>query len=332
MTTTAFAHLSTLADPTRARLLLALDDHELSVGELVGALQLPQSTVSRHLKHLVDDGWVTTRADGTSRFYRKVAEVSASAEQLWDVVRSDIQASPESLADRARVESAVADRRRRSREYFAAESAGWEEVRQELYGRGADLSLLAAMVDPQLVVGDLGCGNGVLTELLAAQVRRVIAVDASAEMLTAARTRVGPRSNVEWHLSDLERLPMPDAVLDVGILSLVLHFLPEPGLVIREAARTLKPGGRLVVMDMVPHDREDLRRSLGHAWSGFEGALVQEWFSRAGLTEVRLQRLAPDVQAKGPALFVAQGRRANAVNTPAEGPRVNQDINIRETS
>lgn len=310
MTATAFTHLSTLADPTRARLLLALDGHELSVSELVAALQLPQSTVSRHLKLLGDDGWVASRADGTSRFYRKVSDAGHWPEQLWDVVRQDMETSAGAAADRRRVEAVVAERRRRSREFFSSEAGSWQEHRRALFGPGSDLTLLTALLDPMLAVGDFGCGDGRLTALLADQVRHVVAVDGSAEMLAAARDRVGERSNVEWRLADLERLPVTDRALDVAILSLVLHYLPEPAVAVKEAARTLKPGGRLIVMDMVPHDREELRRSMGHAWSGFDGAQLREWMTTAGLADVRIRTLPPDPDARGPGLFVAQGLRA----------------------
>ena len=311
MTTAAFSHLSTLADPTRARLLLALDGHELSVGELVAALQLPQSTVSRHLKLLGDDGWVTSRADGTSRFYRKVSDAGSWPEQLWEVVRRDMDSSAGAAADLSRVAAVVAERRQRSREFFSSEAGRWQDHRSELFGRGTDLNLLAALVNPDADVGDFGCGDGKLTALLADQVRRVVAVDGSQEMLAAARERVGERPNVQWRLADLERLPVRDGELDLAILSLVLHYLPEPGVVLAEAARTLKPGGRLVVMDMVPHDREELRRSMGHAWSGFAERQLREWMTAAGLEEIRHRPLSPDPEAKGPGLFVAQGTKSS---------------------
>jgi SAM-dependent methyltransferase len=309
MTAAAFSHLSTLADPTRARLLLALDGHELSVGELVAALQLPQSTVSRHLKLLGDDGWVTSRADGTSRFYRKVIDAGLWPEQLWEVVRRDMETSASAASDRNRVTAVVAERRQRSREFFSSAAGSWQDHRRELFGRATDLTLLATLVDPAAAVGDFGCGDGTLTARLAEQVRRVVAVDGSAEMLAAARERVGEHANIEWRLADLERLPVVDAELDLAILSLVLHYLPEPAVALAEAARTLKPGGRLVVMDMVPHDREELRRSMGHAWSGFEERQLREWMTAAGLEGVRHRTLSPDPEAKGPGLFVAQGTK-----------------------
>jgi ArsR family transcriptional regulator len=168
---------------------------------------------------------------------------------------------------------------------------------------------MASLVDPGLDVGDFGCGDGRLTTMLADHVHRVVAVDASAEMLAAARERAGVRPNVEWHQADLEHLPVAAASLDLAVLSLVLAYLPEPGRVMAEAARTLKPGGRLVVMDTGPHDREELRRSLGHAWSGFPEGQVREWMLRAGVGDVRIRAVPADPEARGPGLFVATGKR-----------------------
>lgn len=309
MTLATLSHLSTLADPTRARLLLALDGRELSVGELAVALQLPQSTVSRHLKVLGDDGWVTTRATGTSRFYQKAPELSGRASQLWEVVRDEVATGPGAREDLERIAAVVADRRRRSREYFSSAAGTWDQVRTEMYGRAADQHLALALVDPDATVGDLGCGDGRFTALLAPHVRRVIAVDGSEEMLAAARARLSPLSNVALHRADLEHLPIDSGSLDLAFLSLVLQYLAEPGVAIREAARTLRPGGRLVVMDLAPHDREDFQRAMGHAWSGFREAQVREWLAMAGLTHVTCRLLPADPDARGPGLFVAHGRR-----------------------
>ncbi len=313
MTVATLSHLTTLADPTRARLLMALEGRELSVGELAVALQLPQSTVSRHLKVLADDGWVATRPDGTARYYRMATDLGDRPGALWAVVREEMQGAEGVAEDRERVEAIIAERRTRSREFFSTVSGHWGEVRRELFGARSDLSVLASLADPDWAVGDLGCGDGRLTELLAPHVKHVVAVDASSEMLEAARDRLSGLVNVDLRLSDLERVPVETGTLDVAMLSLVLHYLSQPALVIAEAVRTLKPGGRLVVMDMVPHDREELRRSMGHAWSGFAASQLNEWMQDAGLAQVRICTLPRDPDAKGPGLFVATGRAGNRV-------------------
>ncbi|MCC6318053.1 MAG: metalloregulator ArsR/SmtB family transcription factor [Gemmatimonadaceae bacterium] len=302
--TTASTHLSTLADPTRSRLLLVLERHELTVGELCVILQLPQSTISRHLKVLGDDGWVSSRADGTSRFYRMTDPTGEWTRRLWEVVRDDVERSSAAAQDRARETTVVADRRRRSREYFSTVAGQWSEVRRALFGSQVDLHVALALLDPTSTVGDLGCGEGQFAERLAPHVARVIAVDASVEMLAAARGRLAAFPNVDVRQSDLERLPIEAGTLDTAICSLVLHYVAEPGRVLAEAWRALRPGGRLLIVDMTPHDRDELRHTMGHAWTGFSEQQLRAWTGEAGFSNVQLRTLPSDADAMGPALFL----------------------------
>lgn len=302
-------HLSTLADSTRSRLLLVLERHEMTVTELCAVLQLPQSTVSRHLKVLGDERWVESRAEGTSRFYRITSTPDEWAERLWAVVRDSVLATPMAEQDRAREGAVLSGRRSRAREFFASVAGEWESVRTELFGDRLDLQLVLSLLDPQWEVGDLGCGTGHLTALMAPHVKRVVAVDGSSEMLAAARDRVRDASNVDLHLGDLEQLPLADGSLDLATLSLVLHYVPDPARAIGEAVRVLRPGGRLVVLDMMPHERDDLPQRMGHVWRGFADAQVREWLLAAGLSDVRYTALPPDQSSRGPALFSASGRK-----------------------
>ncbi len=309
MTSPASTHLNTLADSTRSRLLLVLERHELTVSELIAILQLPQSTISRHLKVLGEDGWVTSRADGTSRYYRMSDAPGELAARLWTVVREDAERTPAAEQDRARQVSIIADRRRRSREYFSSVAGQWDEVRGDLFGSQVDLQLALAMLDPSATVGDLGCGSGHLAQLLAPHVARVIAVDASAEMLATARERLSEMSNVEVRMSDLERLPIESGSLDIGICSLVLHYVADPARVLAEAYRAITPGGRLIVIDMTPHDREDLRHAMGHAWTGFSEQQIRAWLGEVGFSSIQWRPLPADPAARGPGLFVAHATR-----------------------
>ena len=309
-TSSSPAHLATLADSTRGRLLLVLEHTELTVGELCAVLQLPQSTVSRHLKILSDDGWVGSRAEGTSRYYRMAADLDAWTERLWGLVREDLEASAAARQDQARVAAVTADRRRRSREYFSGVAQQWDEVRAGLFGSRIDLHVALSLIDPRSSVGDLGCGSGHIAELLAPHVARVVAVDGSMEMADAARRRLVEYPNVDVRHGDLERLPIEDSTLDVAVLALVLHYVSEPAGVIIEAHRVLRPGGRLVVIDMLPHDREDLVATMGHLWPGFSESRMGPWLSEAGFTNARIQPLSPDPDARGPELFLATAMRS----------------------
>ncbi len=308
-----FDRLSALADPIRSRLLLLLDRHELTVGELCNALQLPQSTVSRHLKTLADEGWVVARAVGTSRRYTMPgAALDPGARRLWHLVREQVGTTPSARHDLSRVEQLLLERRSTSQAFFSSRAGQWDKVRVELYGSRADLTPFAALLDPDWIVADLGCGTGQTTAALSPFVGRVIAVDESSAMLAAARRRLADRDQVEVRSGRLEDLPIGDAELDAAIMSLVLHFVVDPAAVLAEAARTIRPGGRLLVVDMVPHEREEYRATMGHLWLGFDTAQLTGWLERAGFDDVRIMPLPPDPQAKGPGLFTARAVRGSS--------------------
>ena len=305
-----FDRLSALADPTRSRLLLLLDRHELTVGELCSALQLPQSTVSRHLKTLADEGWVTARAEGTSRRYAMPGSVlDPGARRLWHLVRDQVGTTPSARHDLSRAEQVLLERRSTSQAFFSSRAGQWDRVRAELYGTRAELTPFAALLDPAWVVGDLGCGTGQTSAALAPFVGQVVAVDESNAMLTAARKRLGERDNVSVRSGRLEDLPIGDAELDAAILSLVMHFVVDPAVVLTESARVLKPGGRLLIVDMMPHEREEYRTTMGHLWLGFDAAQMTGWLERAGFADARILPLPPDPQAKGPGIFTARAVR-----------------------
>src|SRR6478735_2504921 len=187
-------HMAALADPIRCRMLLPLERHELTVNEICSVLQLPQSTVSRHLKTLADDGWVTSRRDGTSRFYgMAMQDLDPGAQRLWPLIR----------------------------------------------------------------------------ELIAPHVAKVVAVDGSTDMVQAARKRLKGLHQVEVRRGDMEALPIDDGQLDVAIVALVLHHVPDPARALAEIHRVLKRGGRAMIVDMLPHDRVEYQQQMGHVWLGF---------------------------------------------------------------
>jgi ArsR family transcriptional regulator len=297
--------LGSLADPARTRLLLLLARHELSVGELCVAVQLPQSTVSRQLKVLADEGWVSTRSEGPSRFYRLAPRLDVPARRLWQVVREEVSLRPESVQDAARARQLLQARRVRSQEFFRTAAGQWDAVRAELFGARGGLGGLLALLGDDVVVGDLGCGTGVVAAELASFVGRVIAVDASKAMLSAARRRLRPFENVELRTGTLESLPVEHGELDAALFSLVLHYVPEPVLALAESFRALRASGRVVVVDMLQHGRAEYREQYGHVWQGFSEAQLCGWLEETGFERVRWHALTPDPAAKGPVLFVA---------------------------
>jgi ArsR family transcriptional regulator len=305
-----FEDLTTLADSTRSRMLLVLERNELTVSELCTVLQLPQSTVSRHLKTLADAGWVASRRDGTSRFYSlALDEREPATRRLWSLLREQVSATAGADQDVRRLKGVLGRRQTKSQEFFASAAGQWDRLRQEMFGRGSQVHALPALLDERWVVGDLGCGTGQAAAALAPFVARVIAVDRSADMLQTARRQLRDHSNVEIRRGELEALPIDDDTLDAALLLLVLHHVPDPGAALREAARVLKPGGRLLISDMLPHDREEYRHQMGHVWLGLGDDQLRKLTAAAGLSEMRIVPLPADPDAKGPALFVATARK-----------------------
>jgi ubiquinone/menaquinone biosynthesis C-methylase UbiE/DNA-binding transcriptional ArsR family regulator len=303
-------HLSALSDPTRSRILLLVDRHELTVSELCAIMQLPQSTMSRHLKALGDSGWITARAEGTSNLYVMTRdELDPSARRLWLLVREQVGPTPAAVQDQRRLQAALAGRRTKSQEFFSSSAGQWDRVRDELFGERFHLAAFAALASSTWTVGDLGCGTGQVSAALAPFVERVIAVDASAAMLQAAKKRLHAFDNIELRRGDLEALPVDDARLDAATLMLVLHHVPEPEKAIAEVARVLKPGGRLLLVDMQPHDRDSYRQQMGHVWLGFSDDHIRRILSESGFDAIRIVPLSPDPKVKGPGLFVATARR-----------------------
>jgi len=302
--------MTALADPTRARTLRLVERQELSVADLCAVLQLPQSTVSRHLKVLADEGWVGARADGTSRLYRlAIDQLEPSARRLWTLVRDETAATALARQDDRRLEGVLAERQTRSQAFFASSAGQWDRLRREMYGDRFDLQALAGLLDAEWTVGDLACGTGQMTTALAPFVRRVIAVDRSRAMLTAARKRLGAADHVDLRQGTLEALPIEDRTLDAAVICLALHYVSDPLAALRETARVLRPGGRVLVIDLLEHERQEYRQAMGHVWMGFGREQMAGWLAEAGFENARVLPLPAAPQAQGPALLAATARR-----------------------
>jgi len=232
-----------------------------------------------------------------------------SARRLWLLVREQVSGTPAATQDHRRLQRVLAERRSKSQEFFSSAGARWDRVREELFGADFHLHALLGLLDDSWTVADLGAGTGSVSAALALFVGRVIAIDNSAAMLNVARRRLQPYPNVELRRGDLESLPLDDASVDAATLMLVLPYLPAPDHAIREAGRVLKPGGRLLVADLLPHDREGYRQQMGHVWLGFSERQMATMLDEAGFESARVHALPPDPKAKGPALFVAAATR-----------------------
>jgi SAM-dependent methyltransferase len=307
---TLLAWMDCLADPMRLRLLRILERHELGVADLCDVLQAPQSTVSRHLKLLLDQGWVQSRRQGTNHLYEMILdELVPAARKLWLLAREQMEAWATLSQDELRLQRRLAQRENDSESFFAGAAGEWDRIRNDLYGSRFDLHAVLPLLPPTHVVADLGCGAGELAANLARHVKTVIGVDNSAEMLKAAKRRANGLTNLDLRKGDLSQLPLDSAEADAALMILALTYVPEPQAALAEMSRILKPGGRAVIVDLLRHDRDDFRRQLGQRWPGFEPADLRKMLDTAGLRDAAVTPLPPDANAKGPALFVATGTK-----------------------
>ncbi len=310
---TLLAWMDCLADPMRLRLLRILERHELGVADLCDVLQAPQSTVSRHLKVLLDQRWVQNRRQGTNHLYEMILdELQPAARKLWLVAREQTESWATLAQDELRLQRRLTHREGDSQAFFAGAAGEWDRIRNDLYGCRFDVHALLPLLPADAVIADLGCGAGDLAAQLAPHVKTVIGVDNSAEMLKTARKRANGTPNLDLRRGDLAALPLADREADVALMILALTYVPEPAAALAEMARVLRPGGRAIVLDLLRHDRDDFRRQLGQKWPGFDPADLRHLLTAAGLQSPGVTPIPPDQNAKGPALFVATARKGVA--------------------
>lgn len=304
--------LAALGEMVRLRVLRLLEAEELAVGEVAQVVQLPQSTVSRHLKVLADGGWITKRNEGTATFYRlHLDDLAPDARALWRTVREQLGDSGDLAEDQRRLRAVLDERKTDSETFFGRAGGEWDQIRAEMFGdRFTSLALLS-LINPRWSVADLGCGTGNASELIAPVVARVIAVDQSDVMLAAAKRRLSAFKTVEFANASLDRLPLRNGEIDAALCLLVLHHLDQPLGALREMRRTVSPrlgGGIAIVVDMVKHDRDLYRRTMGHRHLGFSKDEMSRLMSEAGFDQVSYRELPGEPEGKGPGLFVCVGR------------------------
>lgn len=302
--------LAMLSDVARVRVLRLLERQELSVGELSRALQLPQSTVSRHLKVLHEQNWIVKRSEGTASLYRLTENaLDPAAAKLWRLTREQLGSAPTFDEDDHRLEGVLAERRTDSREFFGRVGGEWAALRRELFGEAFTAEALLNLVQSDWIIADLGCGTGDAAERLAPIVKKIIAVDREPAMIEAARKRLAGFSNIDFRRGELTQLPLKAGEVHAALMFLVLHHISDPQVALNEIARVLKPGGTAMIVDMVTHDREAYRHTMGHQHLGFERRQIEKWAKTAGLKLLAWRRLPPDTAGKGPGLFVATLRK-----------------------
>ena len=280
-----------LGDEARLRLLRVLDQDRFNVKELTGILGLAQSGVSRHLGLLKEADLVVEERDGAYSFYRlSPALRDHTRGPLWPLLEAQFHSAAGSAAlkaDDARLQEVL----RLRRENFEHVGPDTRDGRQLVPGRSwAAWSRAMGLLLPPLDVADLGCGEGYLTVETARWARHVTAVDRSTGVLTRAKALAARKkcSNITWKKGELEKLPIETATMDVALLSQALHHAADPAQAIGEAARVLKPGGRLLILDLRPHDETWVREKLGDQWFGFGDDQLAGMLTRAGFSDVKV--------------------------------------------
>jgi ArsR family transcriptional regulator len=296
-----------LADSTRLRILRVLCSGAFNVNELVGILGIGQSRVSRHLKILSEAGLLEVRREGSWAYYR-LAPVNGSGRGSA-IARALIDHIERSLPpEQAGIAGCYERRRRLSQQFFRGAADGWDRRRDRVQGPPAYLDrLLEGVGSGADTLADLGTGTGVLLAPLSTRARRVIGIDASPEMLQAARQHAQGRGleNVDLRLGALEHLPLPDASVDGAVANMVLHHVADPRSALAEVRRILRPSGKLAIAELRRHGREEYREKLGDLWLGFERRELERWLGEADLWIEQSEEIPPAPGRPGVILALA---------------------------
>ena len=279
--------LKVFAEETRLRILRVLAAQELCVSELVEALEVPQSSISRHLTALKQAGLVRDRREGAWIYYR-VASGEPFVTSLWEALRPYLEGEEFFPGDGARLAGVLGRREARSKAYFDVVASEWDRIRRLYIDDTLAFHVMASLVRPEAVVVEVGIGTGEITVALAQKVARVIGVDTSEKMLQACRERVEKYglANVTLRLGEAEALPVADRECDTAYSAMLLHHLADPGIGIREMARVVKPGGKVIISDLVEHHYDWVREVMADVWLGFTEEQVREWLTGAGLADI----------------------------------------------
>lgn len=278
--------LRVVADPNRLRILLLLKAEELSVAELQEVLVMGQSTISTHLSQLKQAGLVEDRRIGKSSLYR-LSVLSGGVQVLDKLLTEAEREIPEAAHDLNTARRVVKKRQDKMRAFFdsVAGRLGKDYVPGKSWKAMAE-ALLRLM--PPAVIADLGAGDGSFSLLLAQSAEKVIAVDSSAKMIEFAREQASRNhvKNVDYRLGDMEELPIDDASIDIVFFSQSLHHALHPDRAVTEAARILKPGGRIAILDLAKHRFEEAREMYADEWLGFSEGELEGMLERAGFAKL----------------------------------------------
>jgi ubiquinone/menaquinone biosynthesis C-methylase UbiE/DNA-binding HxlR family transcriptional regulator len=302
--------LRLLGDPNRVRIVLLLEREELYVAELQEILAMGQSTISTHLAQLKQAGIVEDRRTGKNILYRLKAFSNGTQGQVLDVLRHAVKEIPEAGEDRDALRLALRRRQDKVRSYFD-ELAG-KFGRQYVPGRSwQGLAETFLLLMPPLVIADLGAGEGTVSQLLARRAKKVIAVDNSEKMVEfgLGLARAHGVKNLEYRLGDLEELPIKKGEADVAFFSQSLHHAPHPPRALAEAFRIVKPGGRVIILDLLKHHFEEARALYADVWLGFSEVELRRMLSDAGFKDVSTALVHREAEAPHFETILAAGTK-----------------------
>ena len=302
-----FQRLQVFSDPNRIRLLRILQIAEFTVGELTTILEVSQPTVSRHLKHLLEQNLVERRSEGTAGYYQSTLSLrSTHDQQIYQIVLDEYKEHEE--ADLRRAESILALRSIDTTRFFQNIGSRWHELRHALFGGHYLLPTLLQLINPNTVIADIGCGSGETLALLAKNVKKVIGIDQSEDMLTLAKQNCSNYQNIELRPGKAERLPLKFKEADAVLCMLLLHHISNIGAVFESIAQGLSDQGRVIILDLQPHDQKELKQQLGHQHLGFSEAQLRT-ASEAHFELDHYTTLPADPSAIAPPLFIAGLRK-----------------------
>jgi ubiquinone/menaquinone biosynthesis C-methylase UbiE/DNA-binding transcriptional ArsR family regulator len=317
--------LKALADPLRLRILAVLGQEELAVGELAEALAISQPRVSHHLRMLREAGLVRVRREGAWTFCSlETSSQGGPAEGLLQAVEQASGPQGPDEADRGRLERVLSARRERARSFFDAAAGRWEHFEPRFEGSGLRQQGLSMLLDDGLVLADIGCGTGFVARELVRRATKVILVDPSAAMLEKARTELDRNlpARVEFRVGELERLPLAAGEVDGAFANLVLHHVSDLAATLKELARVIRPGGTLVISDLLPHEEDWLREEQADLRLGLEPTKLAKLALRAGFAEAgaepgadRLRVRSKDGREALLPMFVMRARKGTVCPT-----------------
>ncbi len=303
--------LRALSDPTRLRIVALLERDELSVNELQEITRLGQSRISTHLGLLADCKLVVSRREGKRTFYKLNQHADQVAAEFIQLAIRGAQELPEHSHDQINLKRVLARRKEQAQVYFNQIAGRFDRV----YGPGRSWQAfghLLLRILPSIAVADLGAGEGLLSELLARRCRKVIAVDNSEKIVEfgAAKARKNGLKNLEFRQGDLQHPPLDANSVDLVILSQALHHAEDPAAALTSAQKILKPGGQIMILDLLKHNFEKAHELYGDRWLGFAESDLNRWLEEAGFKKIEISIVAAEEQPPHFQTILAGGEKA----------------------